>query len=52
MPYLIVLNEEALPEPYSTPEEARAEGERLAREYEDEHGRPAEWFIVPEETAH
>lgn len=49
MPYLIVLNEEALPTSYDTPEEARVEALRLVREYEDEHGRPAEWFIMADD---
>jgi hypothetical protein len=46
MPYFIVLDEQQLPKGYDSLEEAREEGGRLAGEFEDEHGRPAEWFIV------
>lgn len=52
MPYLIVLDEEALPTLYDTEAEAREEAKRLVRAFEAEHGRRPSWFIVPEEMAH
>lgn len=44
--FFVVLNEEVLPEPYGTAEEASNEAERLAREFEAKHCSPASWVIA------
>lgn len=49
--FFIVLNEEALPEPYESAKEASEAAERLARELEA-IGKPARWFISAEPKGH